>query len=147
MKKQFNIGFCLLALLCLSNCYSTKPNGANKQLKVEFKLNNFLSEEENIDAASCTVSLLVENKEIEIFYGRPLMCQETNKDKWKQDNYAIPNQALAACECFWAGYDSKIYVLRKGERLQVYEGGISEFGIAKGLGYKLIKTIHPKDWQ
>jgi hypothetical protein len=153
------IGFLSLFVVALafSSCKNNNANNANTPtttqpstsnnaaLEVKWKIAN------GMDADSvnprCRVAVLINSKEVEIFKERTLNYEEIPKNQWANREYSIPADAFTACSGFWAGFDSKMYLIKKGENIEVYEGGFSEDETVQGLNYQLIKTIKPEEWK
>lgn len=106
----------ILIALAFQSCQSENKSTDDVQMKAKFMFDNSLDEYEN-PKAIIYIEFIGKKTKIETVSGRASLI-----DRQQFDDFEIPQDAVEACQSFWAGAGDYFYLLQNGETIEVYAG-------------------------
>lgn len=101
----------------------------------------FVSVEDDMGNPRTSIYLIINDKEHLIGKGTGNF-NTLEKELYAEKQYQIPSNALTACAGFWAGLGHQLYVVQKGNILEVKEGFLdAESPKGTRVKFKTIKKI------
>lgn len=109
---------CLLGLVALTGCASMESRKPVPPLAWNFQVKRMG------EFPKGQVFLKVDGKDYLVVQDATTNYQQLQRGEYK--DYRIPAKALLASYSWWAGYGDILYVVRKGDRLEVYQQEMDE---------------------
>jgi hypothetical protein len=107
----------------------------NQEMTVSFAISNV---EDDINGAKSTIIATINGKNVEV-------TQTTNcnalveKEEYESKN--VPDDAMWACSCWWAGAGSDFYAKKTNEKVEVYKKEVYEEIKTEDEKWELFKTL------